>query len=63
MLVESQRGTSQLLTEAEAADYLNTTASHVRRLRVRGDIECVRMGRKVRYHIEELERFINELRS
>lgn len=54
--------TSRLRDEPWSAEYLGTTPSHLRRLRVRGELPHVRIGRKVRYHLDDLDAFIDAQR-
>jgi excisionase family DNA binding protein len=48
-----------LLTVAQAAEHLNTTERHVRRLIDERRIEFIRIGRKIRISSETLNAFID----
>ena len=56
--IGTSNSNSPLREEAWAADYLGTTQNHVRRLRVRGEIAHIRLGRFVRYSVADLDDFI-----
>ena len=49
---------SSLLTKAQAAAYLGTTERHVQRLWNERRIPAVKVGRKVRFRIRDLEAWI-----
>ena len=49
---------SALLTKAQAAAYLGTTERHVQRMWVERRIPAVKVGRKVRFRIRDLEAWI-----
>ena len=50
----------QLLLHAEAAALLRISARHLRNLTSAGRIAVIRLGRSVRYHPDEIERYISE---
>ena len=52
------RGGEALLDKAGAADYLGTTERHVQRLWVERRIPAVKVGRKVRFRIRDLDAWI-----
>lgn len=47
-----------LLTKAQAATYLGTTERHVQRMWVERRIPAVKVGRKVRFRIRDLDKWI-----
>ena len=51
-------GDSPLLTVSETASYLNTSETFVWRLRYSGAVPCRKLGRSVRFHIDDLDRYI-----
>ncbi|MCA9055773.1 MAG: helix-turn-helix domain-containing protein [Planctomycetaceae bacterium] len=51
---------TKLLTEQEAAEVLNVSARTLWQLRSDGRIPCVRIGRAVRYDVDDLRLFIEE---
>lgn len=58
-----RRHTRPLLDWQGAADYLATTPRQVRRLRRRGELIGVRVGKFVRFHPDDLARFVDEHRT
>lgn len=52
-----------LLTHEEAADVLRLSPRHVFELAKRGDLACVRVGRRVFYTPSDLQDFIRRHRS
>ncbi len=54
---------SVLLTHAEAADVLRLSPRHVFELAKKGDLACVRVGRRVFYQPSDLQDFISRHRS
>jgi excisionase family DNA binding protein len=53
------RGESALLTKEEAAAYLGTTERHVQRLWTERRIPAVKVGRKVRFRVRDLDAWID----
>lgn len=49
---------SPLLDRAGAAEYLATTERHIQDLWNRREIPAVKIGRKVRFHKDDLDRYI-----
>jgi excisionase family DNA binding protein len=49
-----------LLTLADAAKYLSVGQRTLARLTAEGKLPCVRIGRAVRYHVPDLDAFINQ---
>lgn len=43
-----------------AADYIGSTEGHVRTLTRRGEIPHLRIGRKVRYRLDDLDRWLDD---
>ena len=56
--VPRQRESSALLDKAEAAAYLNTTERHIQRLWAERRITAVKVGRKVRFRMVDLDAWI-----
>ena len=56
--VSSQRKPGRLLDKAEAAAYLNTSERHIQRLWAERRITGVKVGRKVRFRIDDLDAWI-----
>lgn len=54
---------SRLLTQEEAAEYLNTSKSHVRRLWDRRELAAVKVGNLVRFDLADLDRYIESRRT
>ena len=52
---------NSLLTEREAAEFLRVCSRTAFNLREAGKLTCVKIGRTVRYRLEELQRFVREL--
>ena len=50
--------TPKLLTIAQAAEYLNDTPRHVQQMYWDRRLTAVRLGRKVRFRREDLDKFI-----
>ena len=45
----------QLLTEREAARLLQVSVSTLRRMRQAGSVKAVKIGRQIRYRVEDIE--------
>lgn len=58
-----RQGKSPLLTVQQAADYLNTSVTFVWRLRYSGVVPCRKFGRSIRFHIDDLDRYIEASRE
>ena len=54
---------SPLLDKAGAAEYLATTERHVQDLWDKRQIPAIKIGRKVRFHKDDLDRYIEERRT
>jgi DNA binding domain, excisionase family len=52
-------GTEKLLTAQEAASHLNVSVKTIRRRIDAGEIAVVRIGRAVRIHPKELQRYLS----
>lgn len=52
-----------LLTRAQAAAYLSTTERHLQDLWDRRDITAIKVGRLVRWHKDDLDRYIDKNRK
>lgn len=50
----------ELMTAPEVAPMLRSSLRHVRELTARGDLPCVRLGRKVLYPRDAIERYLAE---
>lgn len=50
----------QLLTERDAARWLSISQRSLWTLRNRGEIPFAKVGRQVRYHVEDLEAFVKK---
>lgn len=57
------KGESPLLTVPEAARYLNVSVKQVWKLRFCRTIPCIKLGRCVRFHIEDLDNYIRACRE
>lgn len=51
------KGASQLLTAEQLAERWQVPTSHVYRLAREARVPCVRLGRYVRFRLDEIERF------
>jgi excisionase family DNA binding protein len=56
----TQAETPYLLTPEQAARALAISERHLRNLQERGAVTAVRLGRAVRYHRDEVERFAKQ---
>lgn len=56
-------GNQLLLTSIETSRALAISPRHLWSLTKSGKISCVRIGRSVRYHVEDIERFVNEQKA
>lgn len=54
---------SPLLDLSGAAEYLSTSERHIRELWNRRELPAIKVGRKVRFHKDDLDRYINERRT
>lgn len=59
---ERERDGGKLLTRAEVAQVLGTNERHVRRMVERGELPKVKVGPKVRVHIDDVEAYIEAQR-
>lgn len=50
---------ASLIREEELADRWDTSKNHIRRLRVRGDLPHVRIGRFVRFRPEDVQAYLD----
>ena len=59
-LVQRAKQTALLLNEHEAAEYLRCSVGLLRKWRLYRKVEpkVIHLGRSVRYHVEDLERFV-----
>jgi hypothetical protein len=50
----------RLLNEADAAEYLSRTVEAMKKLRYRGYLRFVKIGKRIQYDLKDLDDFINE---
>ena len=60
---QNQAGKQGLLTTQEAADFLRVSTRHLWTITETGLIPRIKMGRCVRYKMDDLVRYIDGLRS
>ena len=60
---QNQAGKQGLLTTQEAADFLRVSTRHLWTITETGLIPRIKIGRSVRYKIEDLVRYIDGLRA
>jgi excisionase family DNA binding protein len=54
---------NRLLTSREAARYLGISERHLWAITARGDLPCIKLGRTVRYAIEDIEAYLKRSKS
>lgn len=54
---------SSLMDVKQAAEYLNTSVTHIRQLWGQRELAAVKIGGKVRFHRDDLDKYIEERRT